>query len=54
VVNGSATGVSCTLTSSTSCSNTVSSALITLGQTVSVQATGVGGGKPVVWTVEFQ
>jgi hypothetical protein len=54
IVNGSPTSVSCSLVSATSCSNTVSSANITLGQTVSVQASGVGGGKPIVWSIEFQ
>jgi hypothetical protein len=52
--NGATTGLTCTLASSNSCNDLVNSVAFAAGDVVSVQASGVGGAKPVIWTVDYQ
>jgi hypothetical protein len=55
VKNGVATSVSCSLSGNpATCSDTINSATFAVGDNVSIQASGVGGAKPVVWTIEYQ
>jgi hypothetical protein len=54
LVNGSATAMTCTLTTSTSCSDLANTAAMSAGDTVTVRTTAVAGPKPADYTIELQ
>ena len=53
--NGSTTGApTCTISAATSCEDTSTTLAIAANDTISVEISGVSGGKPVRFTVELQ